>query len=475
MNRKISQIVLIISLLILGLIIIQKVLASGGNSIGNLFLYLGIFGFICGVIKPKVTFYGVIVIGFYLDLMKRFLVVETFVSQRDLIQVLALAPITFAGILIGQFLKLIMKEGKIAKQELMVLLLGTAASSTILVLSYVNNGGSLTALAQGGAQAAYVLATWLSFYYLKTRQECLKFFNFTATAFIPVAAYAYWQLIFGYSDIEYDYALSGLTIVQNPLLEGRIEYYRIFSTMSSSGAYGMMAIIVGTYCLVAFKNQIKARVSVTRLYGLLCLASLIPGAGRTGWAMALIILLSNYAFRKKASTVLLYSVASAILLILFTAGDSLIEKGGSALSGKAQGAWSERALTVGTFTSRTDSIKNWTTDPTYFSWFGLSEAEKSETFIHDMLGEVYVSYGIVFLVLVICLIIGILVFSHRAVFKIKSLEDRSFVAFVLAVIFSLLFGSIISGGGIRIFPVVFYFWCFVGMVLVTVVRQKKRV
>lgn len=474
-NKKIFAIIGSIGAILLSLFVIQSVLTGGGSSLGKLFLYLSIVGAICGFASPRGGLLFLIVAGYYLDMMKRFLVIEGVFGFLDLVQILALAPITFAGILAGQTTKSVFKGELFGRKELLVFVGSVVLTASVIALGIVKSGTGMRSIAEAGSKSAYISFVWLAFYLLRTAEDRKKFLDFMVMTFVPVLIYAYKQLIFGYSDLEVSYSLSGLTMVDTPLKEGKIEYYRIFSTMSSSGAYGLMAIVVGSYCLLAFKSNNRGKVLLARFFGLLCYASLIPGAGRTGWAITVIIITCSFMFRSKLATLAVYGGVAVLLTILFTNGESLIETGAELTSGVADSDWEARSLQVGNFTDRTRSIQNWTTDPSYFSYFGLSEAEKEHVFVHDMLGEIFVSYGLVGLVIVLVGIVSILVFSHYKILRRKDLSERNFMVFLLAVIFGLLLGSIVSGGGIRIFPVVFYFWAFIGMLFVLITEKPVTV
>lgn len=471
-SKKALEIIGSIAAVLFSLFLIQSVLTGGGSALGKLFLYLSIGGAICGFISPRAGLLFLIVAGYYLDMMKRFLVVEGVFSFVDLVQILALAPITFAGILAGQMTKSIFKGEFFGRKEVLVFVGSVLLSMSVIVLGVAQSGFGVRSIAEAGSKSAYISFMWLAFYLLRTSGDRKKFLDLMVVFFVPVLAYAYKQLLMGYSDLEVNYSLSGLTKVTTPLKEGKIEYYRIFSTMSSSGAFGLMAIVVGSYCLLAFRSDSRNKMILTRIFGLLCLISLIPGAGRTGWAIAVIIVICFYMFRSKLSTLLVYGAVGVLLTILFTNGEALIEIGAELTQGAADGDWEARSLQVGNFTDRTRSIQNWTTNPSYFSYFGLSKEEKENVFVHEMFGEIFVSYGLVGLVSVIIGIVSILVFAHFKILTRKDTSERNFMIFLLAVIFGLLLGSIISGGGIRIFPVVFYFWAFIGMLLVMITEKS---
>lgn len=453
---------------------ISNVLSAGGSVLSQTFRYLSGFAFIFGVLAPRSALTLLIVAGFYLDMVKRLLVVEGAFGLLDLIQVLAFAPIAFAGILLGQLFKVFFGKAPFGRSEFVALALSVVMSAAILALTVAKNGFQMRPFAEAGAQAAYVSAVWLAFYHLKTFEQRHRFFTTATCWFIPVVIYAYWQLLYGYSDLEYRYALSGLTINENPLKRGLVEYYRIFSTMSSSGAYGLMAIVLGSYALLVYQPENSAKRTAAIIFGLACYGSLIPGAGRTGWAIIIIIIFGYFMFRSKLATVAIYTATSVLMFTLVTSGDDLIEFGADMVEGKRDGEWTGRALQVGTFTDRTESFANWTSDPKYFSWFGHSASQGKDLHVHDMLGEVFVGYGVVGLFVILLGIFYVLTISHMIIFKTENIKEKRFAAFILAVIFGLLLGSIVSGGGIRIFPANFYFWHCVGILFVMRTQLRAR-
>ena len=449
---------------LIGLYIIISVVSTEGNVVGDFFLYLSIGGFVIGVLRPKLGLILLSVAGFYLDLMKRFLIVAGQVDMMDMIKVLSFCPIVFLGIMIRHLLMMSQQGFKVPKTEIIAMLASIAFSAAILAIKFFQVG--FNGLTEGANNAAYIGFIWIACYYLRDRVEINKFFNFALVAFVPVVIYAYWQLIFGYSELEYDYALSGLSIVTTPLELGEISYYRIFATMSSSSAYGLTAVVLACYCLVLNPGKTVLAKLTVAFFGILCLASLIPGAGRSGWAMAIIILTGSFIFRSKLGTLLVYSFTVACLMVLFLAGDKLIEAGDGVMQANSSDTeWGRRASTVGTFTDRTESIKNWTTNPECFSWFGIAKDQQEGLFIHDMLGEVYVSYGVVLFIFVIILMVSGLVYAHKGVLGFRDRKMKNQAAYLLASIFGLLILGIVSGGGLRIFPVNFYFWAMVGGLL----------
>ena len=98
------------ALVLIGLLVFVSMMSSGGNLVGNTALYLSIFCFVLGVLVPKGSSYIILILAGYSDLFKRFLVLDTSISQLDLVYVLAMAPVTLAGIVISLLISGILRQ-----------------------------------------------------------------------------------------------------------------------------------------------------------------------------------------------------------------------------------------------------------------------------------------------------------------------------------------------------------------------------
>ncbi len=445
-----------------GLYVIVQILTSGGNALSEAMIYLAIFGFIIAIANAKAGMAFVFLCANYLDVLKRFLIVGGSPTMEDVIRTLAVAPVATGAVYIGLCMRSLSKKG----DPLPLLRIALAFVLAMAVVgSALASGGTTRDILQSVANSAlYVGLMGFASSIYKTSDDQHKLWRFLMVIFLPVVVYGWVQLIDGYTFIEVEYAKSGLTMIDVPLLHpSEIEYKRVFSTMSSSPAYTIIGTIISLYALIyGFGRGIIKRAAGV-LFALFCLASHVPGAGRTGWAIAICALGCYFVFRSKLLTIVTYVVSIiSTILFLFNAekvGLWLVEK----TQGMGNSEFGDRATTMGTFTTRTQGIDEWFGNPQYFSWFGLPWKEVKASKVHDMFGQIYLSTGVVGTTAGIIGGFSILFYLHKNLLAVSSPENKKLGAFYLALIFSILFSGVFSGSQFHVFPINIYFWLMLGL------------
>lgn len=469
----ISKILAPVAAILFGSYVIVSVLTSSGNTLSEAMIYLAILGFIIGAINAKAGMIFVFLCGDYLDVLKRFLVVGGSYSFQDVIRTLAVAPVAtgavFMGIMIQYLTKRDFKLPWIRLALSGVLALGVIAAS----FSAGNTGKELLQIVANSALYVGLVAFAALIY--RQLDEQHKLFRILTLIFIPVVVYGWVQLINGYNTIEEEYARSGLTIIVNPLIHpSEVEYKRIFSTMNSSVAYTMVGTILGIYALIFGFGKSLAKRSVGILFAIALFASHVPGAGRTGWAVAVVTFICYFIFQSRITTITTYVTAVlSITVFLFNAktiGEWLVENSG----GTATTEFEERAFNMGTFTARTEGIAEWIGHKEYFSWFGLPKEETVDSRAHDMIGQIYVTTGAVGLAFSVIFGAGVLFYLHKNLLAITVREEKKIGAFYLANIFAVIIGGIFSGSQLHVFPVNLYFWSMAGLLFQLIAVNKAR-
>lgn len=411
--------------------------------------------------------------GNYLDVLKRFLVVGGSFSMIDVIRTLAIAPVATGAVYLG----LIIISGRQGKEKLpwSRILLSSIVALAVIGATLIQTPDYKEALQSIANSALYTgLIAFASMLY-RTLKDQHKLFRTLVILFIPVVAYGWYQIVNGYSSVEEAYARSGLTVTIQPLLHpSMVEYQRVFSTMNSSGAYTLVGTTLGLYALIfGFGKGWLLRLAGF-IFAIACFWSHIPGAGRTGWGVAILGLITFFIFQKKWLTILTYLFSIvAITLFIFNAEivgiwlvDQTVEMPSDDFSG--------RALNMGTFTTRTQGISRWMEDGQYFSWFGLSASTGEASGAHDLIGQIYVTTGIVGLSLSIIFGGAILYFLHKNMLRIQNKDHKKMAAFYLANIFAILLGGIFSGSQLHVFPVNVYFWTIIGLLFQLIMTNKQQ-
>lgn len=468
----ISKVALPAAVSLLGIYVIVSILTSGANAMAEAMWYLAALGLIIGLVSAKAGMMFVLLCGNYLDLMKRFLVVGGNFSFNDVVRTLAVAPVAMTAVYATVLVRNIRLGNALPKGRI---LLSIFISAAVIGRSFAA-GEPLNSVLQSTANSAlYVAMIAFAGMVYRNLEEQHQLWRGSLLLFIPVVLYGLQQLGNGYNAIETQYALSGFTTIVNPLIHpSEVEYKRIFSTMNSSVAYTLVGTILSLYALIFGFGRGHLGRTAGILFGIVCLGSHIPGAGRTGWAVAILSFGCYFIFKYRFSTIAAYIVSTvSVLLFLFNAkviGEKLVEWADLSVSSD----FAERAITMGTFTSRTQGISEWFTNERYFSLFGLPKEIGLDSGAHDMIGQIYVSTGAVGLFLTVAFGAVILYHLHKNLLKMTSPDEKKLATFYMANIFGQLLGGIFSGSQLHVFPVNVYFWLMVGL-LFQLIESNKRV
>lgn len=468
----IGKIALTVIAIAAGLYVIISILTSGGNAMSEAMVYLAILGFLIGVFNAKAGMLFVFLCANYLDVLKRFLVVDGSPTMTDVMRTLAVAPVAAGAIYIG----LTIRSFSPNSRPLPVLRIALAfVISMAVVASSLTGGGEMKDVLQSIANSAlYVGMLGFVSVIFPTIEDQHKLWRLLVAMFLPVAIYGWVQLINGYNMIEIEYARSGLTSIINPLLHpSDIEYKRVFSTMSSSPAYTLIGTTLSIYAILyGFGKGILMRCAGF-LFAALCLSSHIPGAGRTGWAIAVCTVGCYFVFRSRILTIATYVVSiTGSVLFLFNAeaiGLWLVDQ----TRGMGDSEFGERATTMGTFTTRTQGIDEWFGNPVYFSWFGLDMKEVRASKVHDMIGYLYLTTGIIGITVAVIGACSVLFYLHKNLLAITSPAAKRLGAFYLANIFALLLSGVFSGSQFHVFPINIYFWTMLGLLFQIITDNRN--
>ena len=218
--------------MLIALRVISGVLAGGGNSLGNLYMFLAISFLVLGVINPKGTFYILVVMTGYLDFFKRLLVLDGSVSFLDLYYVLGIAPLTLLGICVGIALNMAQGRIPVRRIDIWLFILGVTIFGVIAMFSVLGSGsgGGAGALGNIANESAYVCLIFVVPILFRDAEQLSKLITFIVYAYVPVALYTLYQSKFGLTDWELQYLLSGLSLEARQLNE---RVFRPFSTMNA--------------------------------------------------------------------------------------------------------------------------------------------------------------------------------------------------------------------------------------------------
>jgi len=464
MNKNIFNVIFVVVAVIIGITMMISVLSGGGNEIGRLATYLSIACFFVGAIVPRASIFILLFLAGYSDLLKRFMVLGSSITEMDLVYVLAMAPLMLAGIVVHLLLGQTIHR-KHTKADMI------RFSACTLVLFAV---AASAALGDGGLKSLRIVADYGAFIYLiyalpilfSTRGELLKYARVALFVFVPVAIYAIWQRLYGLADFELDYLATGLSVEARQL--GQIGL-RPFSTLNAATSLTivMAASVMLTCILHKFKYLNKmAGIGLVVLFATGCIMTFTRG----GWVSLAIFPIIVLVFRYKASTLLAYALAIVTVLSVIYLSDWFITNlhgWQNEISGDL-GA-STQAMKVTTLYDRFLGLSN-LKNPENWKPFGVEQQSYASeyrydnpTFSHDMVSRFIFKWGYVPATILLFSIALFLKRVHSVVLS-QPMVVRKATTVVVGANVALLV-SVAAGSYVFQFPANIFLWIITSLTL----------
>jgi hypothetical protein len=445
------------------------------NGLATTVQWIAVAAFFTAVVSPKTGIYLVLIMCPFLDLIKRMLILFSDANMTDVTIVLAIAPATMGGAVIGTFgSRLLLKKTLFDPGEKPLFLLMMATSSLIVVGAVLHEFDSKLALLRDlGETCVYLTLIYLVPVHFSTSKEIARVFRCVVLLFTPVALYGFWQAAFGLSDFENLYLLSGLTIgAEDYLASGRI-----FSTLNSNHSFSVTmaccAIIAWLLRYLPAQRSGSAWLkSFSWVFSLLFTAACLVSLRRTGWLVIGMSVAGAFCFRSPRRTKVFYGICLTGLLLIIFNSEALYTSLPFWEAGlqRAMPGF-DQAFQLQTFNDRLYSFQTLTEDPNIWTLFGVPSAERTDFHVHDAISETLISYGVVGSLAFVVVLVVVLVISHRVVWRSDDRAERGYAALLLSMIFANIFIGAVMQSHISIFPINFLFWLCVGAL--TTVTFKK--
>lgn len=466
---------LIVMLMLGGLYAVASVVLTEGNSIGQMCLYLLVGGFVFSLAAPRSGFFVWIIFCGYNDLLKRLLVVGGRVTQDDLKFVLGITPAMFSGVVVSLVFSGLMGSRRVSGRDWVLLVVGVFLMMLAGLLAAKQGGGGMNTVLQSIANnGLYSLLLFVVPLLFREKGSLVALWKILVLTWLPVSIYGVIQQINGFADFEVEYLLSGLSIEIKQLYTDDV---RAFSTLNSPTALSVIDAVLAVCSLLLgfiYRGE-NGRAPLSRPVALFCFVAhtggLIASTGRTPLLILPAALVATWCFVSHARTKAFYiSVVSAFLILVASSGwliNHLEELNERALALGAPGGFISRMVMVGTYWDRLAGFSNVLMNPAAWSLFGFGEAGDSTGmyYYHDPISEILMRYGAITLFAVIAAVTFMLRWFHKKAWQIESAPDRQFAAAMIALAFSILLISAVSGSVMAVFPVNIFFWLSCAAVL----------
>jgi hypothetical protein len=457
---------------------------TSSNPVSKFAMVIGGILLLIGAVQPRGMLLLLIPITFYLDGVKRLLVLVGKTSIEDVTSVLAIAPLTAVGILIGCVIHRIFRRRKGGVVEGLTIVSALASFVALGGMESFTEGNLVFGLRTAANSTVYFLLPWAVLQCYRTREDVERFLKVLVVAGVPVALYGIWQYAAGLNQFETIYLQSGLTMTGVNLDDIRP---RPFSTLASPHPYSVGMAFMMVLSWHFFWNQEGRKrnwkgVFVLLAYAVALLLSMARGSVIAGAGM----LVFSALFRSRAGVTGAYLFSAVVLggLILFAQPllDAL-DHLQSYLPGDAN--WQQQAFRLGTISDRLMGYRNILTNPGAWplvanplKFRGSDITAGDAAYSHDLLSQMILRIGIIPVFVVICMAGYFLWQAHRSIFRLPPGKGgpRPIAARLMAMLVVFLMAQ--SGGsGITVFPINFWISMFAGLLAVICIHDravKKR-
>ncbi len=455
-----------------------------GNVLGNAFRFLTPMAIIIGLGTPRFAFYLLLAAGAYLDLIKRFMILDSRFTDVDLAFLLGFAPALVTGLVLKFLFAAITKSHDVTAREVKLFAIITFLCCVLGGIQMIMAGSLRSA---GGAvnMVAYLYMPLLVPRVFKSIPDVKRLMVATAAIYLPAALWAIHQAVYGLEAFEMQYMLSGMTTEIRQLDE---KVFRNMGTMVSAHALSMVASILAMALIIPIywkngKISLKTWLNPIRL---VFIWLFVTGAyftfSRTGWVCAIIAMLAFVILQSRFLTFTAFFATIAGIAALYASADYLLN---NRVMHEAQAVLFEKfgtteearqTLVLGTLDARLESMASFATDPEIWTPFGLKIAKKEVNlnWVHDILTENLLRLGYIPLGILIVGFIGGIFLSFRALFRMPRGPHQTMVTYFAALAIGMMSGGFSQGAMILFFPINL-FWCmFLGISYSLYLTQKQE-
>lgn len=483
-SKNTGQIIAIAIAIVIAVWASASILLNPTGGIAGLSKLITILGVILGLINPKAGLYFLVVQAVYCDEVKRVGVYYGVQSTQTVSEILIGPLLTICALNISFLHGILRRQFKIDFLGWVLYALTPIVAAILLVKGREN--GPVLNIYLAGTTSAYLTLIPICYGVFTVFQDWVKFISFQLVVAVPAAAWGIWQYFEGFNQIEWVYALSGLSRVHS--VQMMMEDPRIFGLFGSASAFGCVSLY-GVFSMwrgVRFK---KSRWWFL-LLALIYLTATVLSHQRTLLVYPLIVLVCAYSFRRASTTVLLYicmvgGFVIAVMNSTFLLKEA-IPKVNDAILGESR--WSQNVMFVSTFSDR---LFGWERLTRAESWslFGTGRIIRSsvlmeqgnpdytaDDYSHDIINRILINFGAVGLATVLLLAGAILYQLHKVVFLSRDWQHRKDGAFVLGCITPTLALSLMAGDNFSSTPINLQIWSTLAgiFVLRTSLRQKSN-
>jgi len=440
------------------------------NLIGSTFKYLMIFGFLMGVVFPRIGMGMFIFECFYLDFFKRLLTLSGNFSGLDLYFVLGVAPLTLLGVCVHLMLGWLAGARNFSWADWIRLVIAAALCAVIFLAAWTTGGGRSLGEAVNGA--AYASLLWVIPLLHPDRESLLKYIRLFLLAGIPMALYGIIQAFYGFSEVEIRYIQTGATILSKTYYAMGEEALRAFGTLNHHSTFGAVTGVLFLLALLYVQAEKRRGLPVVIFWLMIALVFLtanVVSENRSTYLIPVAGIIGMVLFRHPLTTAVLYVAGFSGLLGLVLRyewfANNLVSWNQTFLGSY----FGQHFGTLGTFIDRLRSFAT-LHNPDAWTPFGLkrvgSMTFEGGLFAHDAFTLALLTVGYVPLAGILLILLGFVVYIHRRINRITDRDLKSQLCTLMAAFVALLGAGVLYGQLLQVFPTNVFMWLLVSSFIV---------
>lgn len=468
MNRSIKGPLVILIGFLLAIYATIEITSDPGRGIVKTIRVVALLFIPVAFSQPKIGLYGVFIVLANIEWLKRYAIYYGDTSIWSVAETLVVPLILFSAVILGVLVGSFIGVTRMTKGRFLWFCVAALVIIFLLAIKGFSPLGIQLALNSG----LYIAMVPVCLMVFKSRDEMIKFLDFTAIIFAPWAIVAIYQFYYGYSDVDWVYARTGISPVftKTMLAEGGSRPFGLAGSASSFGAMTFLAWYVVWKC---FYVKDKRFISIALM--LIYMTALVLSSYRTALLSPIIALIGFPLFKSRRGLAVAYTFGLSAILAMFIFSEKILDNLGSyndAIASTQSTEWGKDTLKVSTWSDRLlgySRLKN----PEAWSLFGkrLSDDQsdtsyQSKDFSHDMVNAALKNIGAVGLLVVIILGVLLLTILHRQVLDLPPGSAQNFGAMGLSFSMLQLAMSVIGGGNFNVPPTATFTWMLFATVVV---------
>lgn len=482
-SSAISRGIFLIGALILGSVMTVSMVTNPRGGIAALVPFATVLLALISFVKPRIGLFCLAPLVIWVDELKRLAVYFGGISSDTVTQTLAMPFVVLAALNCGFFVQVMFERVKLDRIGVIFYALAGVLGAAV----YISMDGGLAERGQRAANiAGYLTLVPIAYSYLRTFDEWRKYFALQVFFATPAALWAIKQYYFGFDQIEWEYARSGLSRVHSSQMLA-FANPRVFGFFGSASALGCL----GIYCAFSWWHAVRypAKRLIWAIIAVMLSWVLVISTQRTALIYPLIVFGCAYAFRTRLRVSLLYIAGAVTLVAGIISSDYLLEEGLDEINRAiaVESGWGSEVLKVSTFSDR---LRGWQRLNRADSWsmFGTEEqlassiinvkADLNSTdYNHDQINKILINYGAVGLIVLLIPVGFLVLVFHRVVFLANTRQERNDAAFVLALALPTIFMGALGGDNLNTNPMNIQLWtCFAGVIVIRqqLLRENRR-